>query len=80
MKATTNKPGTPLRAPTAEDGFVTACKDTCVANLTLQLWVKRYDGSKGKVNDYIYGSLSVCAWFGCVISKIIQVLKMVLLF
>ncbi|KMZ57637.1 Tocopherol cyclase [Zostera marina] len=49
LKATTNKPGTPLRAPTAEDGFVTACKDTCVANLTLQLWVKRYDGSKGKM-------------------------------
>ncbi|XP_058074300.1 probable tocopherol cyclase, chloroplastic isoform X1 [Magnolia sinica] len=49
LEATTKEPGTPLRAPTMEAGFALACKDTCYGNLRLQIWEKRYDGSKGKV-------------------------------
>ncbi|XP_072959929.1 probable tocopherol cyclase, chloroplastic [Typha angustifolia] len=49
LEATTDELGTPLRAPTAEAGLVTACKDTCFGDLRLQLWEKRYDGSKGKM-------------------------------
>lgn len=49
LEATTREPGTPLRAPTTEAGLVTACKDTCLGDLRLQLWERRYDGSKGKV-------------------------------
>uniref|UniRef100_A0A1D1Z1Z3 Putative tocopherol cyclase, chloroplastic n=1 Tax=Anthurium amnicola TaxID=1678845 RepID=A0A1D1Z1Z3_9ARAE len=48
LEATTKEPGTPLRAPTVEAGLVTACRDTCFADLRLKLWEKRYDGSKGK--------------------------------
>lgn len=49
VEGTTKEPGTPLRAPTMESGLVTACKDTCYGDLKLQLWEKKYDGSKGKV-------------------------------
>ncbi|KAM0933174.1 putative tocopherol cyclase [Dioscorea sansibarensis] len=49
IEATTKESGSPLRAPTAEAGFVTACKDTCSAILRLQLWERQYDGSKGKI-------------------------------
>ncbi|XP_038985009.1 tocopherol cyclase, chloroplastic [Phoenix dactylifera] len=49
LEATTREPGTPLRAPTMEAGLVTACKDTCLGDLRLQLWERRYDGSKGKM-------------------------------
>ncbi|CAN0907125.1 Tocopherol cyclase, chloroplastic [Linum grandiflorum] len=47
--ATADDPGTTLRAPTSETGFAPACKDTCFGNLKLQIWERRYDGSKGKV-------------------------------
>lgn len=47
VEAMTREPGTPLRAPTMEDGFVVACKDTCLADLKLQIWEK-INGSKGK--------------------------------
>lgn len=50
LEATTEDPGTALRAPTAEAGLAPACKDTCFGNLKLQLWERRYDGSKGKVS------------------------------
>ncbi|MQL83371.1 hypothetical protein Taro_015864, partial [Colocasia esculenta] len=49
LEATTEDPGTPLRAPTTEAGLVTACKDTCFADLRLKLWERRYDGNKGKL-------------------------------
>ncbi|KAF7830122.1 Tocopherol cyclase, chloroplastic [Senna tora] len=48
LEATTEDPGTTLRAPTAESGFAPACKDTCFGMLKLQMWERRYDGSKGK--------------------------------
>lgn len=50
IEATAEDPGTTLRAPTAEAGFAPACKDTCFGNLKLQMWERRYDGSKGKVS------------------------------
>lgn len=49
MEATTNDPGTTLRAPTSEAGFSPACKDTCFADLRLRVWEKRYNGTEGKV-------------------------------
>lgn len=49
LEATTRDPGTALRAPTTEEGLVPACKDTCFGDLKLQMWEKRYDGSKGKL-------------------------------
>lgn len=54
LVATTKEPGTPLRAPTAEAGLVTACKDTCFADLTLKIWERKYDGSKGEVFSLFY--------------------------
>ncbi|XP_027354636.1 tocopherol cyclase, chloroplastic isoform X3 [Abrus precatorius] len=48
LEATTEDPGSPLRAPTAEAGLAPACKDTCFGILKLQMWERRYDGSKGK--------------------------------
>ncbi|KAK4277004.1 hypothetical protein QN277_015077 [Acacia crassicarpa] len=48
LEATTEDPGTVLRAPTSEAGFSQACKDTCFGVLKLQMWERRYDGSKGK--------------------------------
>ena len=50
LVATTKDPGTTLRAPTSEAGFAPACKDTCSAELRLQLWDRRSDGSKGNVS------------------------------
>lgn len=49
LETTTKEPGTPLRAPTVEGGLVTACQDTCYGDLKLQMWERRYEGSKGKV-------------------------------
>ena len=49
LEVTTENSGTALRAPTVEAGFAPACKDTCVSALRLQLWERKYDGSKGKV-------------------------------
>ncbi|XP_073129409.1 tocopherol cyclase, chloroplastic-like [Henckelia pumila] len=49
LEATTEDPGTTLRAPTSEAGLAPACKDTCFAHLRLRLWEKRYDGTEGKV-------------------------------
>ncbi|XP_020536393.1 tocopherol cyclase, chloroplastic isoform X2 [Jatropha curcas] len=49
LKATTKDPGTTLRAPTTESGFAPACKDTCFGDLKLQIWERRYDGTKGKM-------------------------------
>ncbi|KAK9098929.1 hypothetical protein Syun_025974 [Stephania yunnanensis] len=49
LEATTRDSGTTLRAPTMEAGLAPACKDTCFGELRLQIWEKRYDGSKGKV-------------------------------
>lgn len=52
LEARTNEAGTPLRAPTSEAGLATACKDSCYGELKLQIWERRYDGSKGKVCVY----------------------------
>lgn len=49
LEATTQDSGTPLRAPTLEAGLAPACRDTCFTVLTLQIWERRYDGSKGKI-------------------------------
>lgn len=49
LEATTEDPGTTLRAPTSEAGLAPACKDTCFGVLQLQMWERRYDGSKGKM-------------------------------
>ncbi|XP_044464354.1 tocopherol cyclase, chloroplastic isoform X3 [Mangifera indica] len=49
LTATTKDPGTTLRAPTREAGLAPACKDTCFGELRLQLWERRYGGSKGKM-------------------------------
>ncbi|KAG5018782.1 hypothetical protein JHK87_014637 [Glycine soja] len=49
IEATAEDPGTTLRAPTAEAGLAPACKDTCFGDLKLQMWERRYDGSKGKI-------------------------------
>ncbi|KAL6980106.1 putative tocopherol cyclase, chloroplastic [Sarracenia purpurea var. burkii] len=49
LEATTKDPGTTLRAPTMEAGLAPACKDTCFGDLRLQLWERRYNGSKGKM-------------------------------
>lgn len=48
LEARTSDPGTTLRAPTQEMGLAPVCRDTCYADLRLQLWECRYDGSKGK--------------------------------
>ncbi|KAI8568745.1 hypothetical protein RHMOL_Rhmol02G0224400 [Rhododendron molle] len=49
LEATTEDPGTTLRAPTSEGGLAPACKDTCFGDLRLQLWERRFNGSKGKL-------------------------------
>ncbi|KAM0973651.1 hypothetical protein ACFX2C_016949 [Malus domestica] len=49
LEATTEDPGTTLRAPTSEAGLAPACKDTCFGDLKLKMWERRYDGSKGKM-------------------------------
>ncbi|KAF9662229.1 hypothetical protein SADUNF_Sadunf18G0031500 [Salix dunnii] len=49
LEATTKDLGTTLRAPTAEAGLAPACKDTCYGVLKLQIWERRYDGTKGKL-------------------------------
>ena len=41
--------GTALCAPTVEAGFAPACKDKCASVLRLQLWERKYNDSKGKV-------------------------------
>ncbi|XAR70867.1 tocopherol cyclase [Bertholletia excelsa] len=48
LVATTEEAGTTLRAPTLEAGLAPACKDTCFGDLRLQLWERRYNGSKEK--------------------------------
>lgn len=53
VEATTKDLGTTLRAPTTESGLSPACKDTCFGELRLQLWERRYDGSKGKVCSHL---------------------------
>ncbi|XP_042474678.1 probable tocopherol cyclase, chloroplastic isoform X1 [Zingiber officinale] len=49
LQATTTDPGIPLRAPTTEAGLNVVCKDTCFGDLKLQLWERKFDGSKGKL-------------------------------
>ncbi|KAM1022464.1 hypothetical protein ACFX15_042594 [Malus domestica] len=49
LEATTEDPGTTLRAPTSEAGLAPACKDSCFGDLKLKMWERRYDGNKGKV-------------------------------
>ncbi|KAL5558688.1 hypothetical protein UlMin_034899 [Ulmus minor] len=49
LEATTKDLGTTLRAPTLEAGLAPACKDTCYGTLKLQIWERKYDGSKGKI-------------------------------
>ncbi|KAK4364902.1 hypothetical protein RND71_016260 [Anisodus tanguticus] len=49
LDATTEDPGTTLRAPTEEMGLAPACRDTCFGDLRLQLWERKSNGSKGKV-------------------------------
>uniref|UniRef100_A0A6N2NHH0 Tocopherol cyclase n=1 Tax=Salix viminalis TaxID=40686 RepID=A0A6N2NHH0_SALVM len=49
LEATTKDLGTALRAPTAEAGLAPALKDTCFGVLKLQIWERRYDGTKGKL-------------------------------
>ncbi|KAF5198433.1 Tocopherol cyclase protein [Thalictrum thalictroides] len=51
LEATTKDPGTTLRAPTLEAGLAPACKDTCFGDLSLRIWERKYDGSKGKAID-----------------------------
>lgn len=53
LEARTEDPGTPLRAPTPDNGLAVACKDTCFGELKLQLWERRSDGSKGKVLSFL---------------------------
>ncbi|XP_054797273.1 tocopherol cyclase, chloroplastic-like isoform X2 [Prosopis cineraria] len=60
LEATTEDPGTVLRAPTAESGFSQACKDTCFGMLKLQMWERRYDGSKGKTKDCLDTNTNFC--------------------
>ena len=50
LEATADDPGATLRAPTSEAGLAPACKDTCFATAKLQIWERKFDGSKGKVN------------------------------
>lgn len=60
LEATTNDPGTTLRAPTIEAGLAPACKDTCFGNLRLQIWEKKYGGTKGKVcYSYLFIALGL---------------------
>lgn len=54
VEVTTKDPGTTLRAPTAEAGLAPACKDSCFGDLKLQIWERRYDGSKGKVCSVLW--------------------------
>ncbi|XP_042498327.1 tocopherol cyclase, chloroplastic [Macadamia integrifolia] len=49
LEATTKDSGTTLRAPSKEAGLTPYCKDTCYGELRLQLWERKYDGSKGKI-------------------------------
>lgn len=49
LEATSEDPGTTLRAPTEEMGLAPACRDTCFGDLRLQLWERTSNGSKGKV-------------------------------
>lgn len=49
LEATTEDPGSTLRAPTEEMGLAPACRDTCFGDLRLQLWERKSNGSKGKV-------------------------------
>ncbi|KAI3898942.1 hypothetical protein MKW92_040316 [Papaver armeniacum] len=49
LEGTGKDPGTPLQAPTSEAGLAVACRDACFRDLRLQMWEKRYDGSKSKV-------------------------------
>ena len=60
LEATTEEAGTALRAPTAEAGLTTACKDSCFADLTLKIWERKYDGSKGEVIFYFMFSSEIC--------------------
>ena len=60
IEATTTEPGTALRAPTVEAGLVPACKDTCYGDLRLQLWEKKYDGSKGEVCLHYHEVVGTC--------------------
>ncbi|CAF2031489.1 unnamed protein product [Brassica oleracea var. botrytis] len=69
LEARTNEAGTPLRAPTSEAGLATACKDSCYGELKLQIWERRYDGSKGKVIMEAKSSMAAVEigggpWFG----------------
>ncbi|CAH9074244.1 unnamed protein product [Cuscuta europaea] len=48
VEARTSDPGTPLRAPTLEMGLAPVCRDSCFADLRLQLSERRYDGTKGQ--------------------------------
>lgn len=65
LKATTEDPGTTLRAPTSEAGLAPACKDTCFGELTLQIWERRYDGTKGKVCSLSYSRFGFCTLAYC---------------
>ncbi|KAJ4958658.1 hypothetical protein NE237_025769 [Protea cynaroides] len=49
LEATTEDPGTTLRAPSKEAGLSPYCNDTCFGELRLQLWERKFDGSKGKI-------------------------------
>lgn len=64
LVATTEDPGSPLRAPTQETGLVTACKDTCYGDLRLQMWEKASDGSKGKVHKSSFFTVLKCFFKG----------------
>ena len=55
LTATTNLPGTPLRAPT-EKGLVFACRDTMHGNLTIKL--QELSGSRSKL--ILKASSSLC--------------------
>jgi tocopherol cyclase len=65
LEATTKELGTALRAPTAEAGLSPACKDTGFSFLKLQIWERRYDGTKGKVHFTSHSPISTYSSTSC---------------
>jgi tocopherol cyclase len=55
LTGTTDKPGTPLRAPT-EQGLIFVCRDTMQGQLTLELRDRR----RGKSKSILKAHSSVC--------------------
>ena len=86
MEATTQDSGTALRAPTLEAGLAPACRDTCFAVLKLQIWERRYDGSKGKVHYFShlncfssYSTILIMVMITSIISVIVTIIIVVVM-